>query len=465
MKRPELMATVRAGTGAQTGSLCSVLVAAVGCLFGTSLARGLTLNEALARVLEKNPRIQQAKTAVEQAAGQRLVYRSITLPDASVAALAGAQGGHRAGQASTEPFAFAQGSFRQPLFHAAIPASLRRGEIEVLLGTQQLNVAVVEQLHQVRTAFYTALYDRSLEELGRSQRLRLDANLTSEQARYEAGSVDRGALASATLLARELDPQIEDAHRAYGAAILQLAMAMGDDLAPGAALPSPQGTLDFSPVNFPLESETTAALDRRADLRLARLFVRAAREDQRIIEAASYPRLNLDLFGRYIPGTNIQQASSGSPQRADDLVSSEVRAGASYTWRVIDNGKVSGAALRQQSIREMNNLQLAKLEASVARELAGLQNNFRAIAARHESLTKAVEVAEKNVAVIENSWQQGLASQLEFRTAETGLLATRSGILKAAYQQQMALAEWDRATGRYFQFSDDTTANVHSSNH
>ena len=192
-------------------------------------------------------------------------------------------------------------------------------------------------------------------------------------------------------------------------------------------------------------------------------MVRAGREDQRILEAAAYPRLNLDLFGRYIPATNIQQASTGSAQRTDDLVSSEVRAGVSYTWRVIDNGKVSGAALRQQSMREINELQLEKLEASVGRELAGLQNNFRAIAARHTSLTKAVDVAEKNVAVVEKSWQQGLASQLEFRTAETGLLATRSGILRAAYEQQTTLAEWDRATGRYFQFSDDTAPNVHSS--
>ena len=333
----------------------------------------------------------------------------------------------------------------------------------MLLAAQQLNVTVVEQLHQVRTAFYTALYERSLEALGRSQRLRLDANLTSEEARYKAGSVDRGTLASATMLARELDPQIEDARRAYGDAILQLTTTMGDDLSAGAALPSPEGAMNFRPVSFPLERETTAALDRRADLRLARLFVRAAREDQRIIAAAFYPRLNLDLFGRYIPSTNIQQASSGSAQRTDDLVSSEVRAGASYTWRVIDNGKASGAVLRQKSVREINELQLAKLEQSVGRELAGLQNNFRAIAARHVSLTEAIDVAEKNVAVVEKSWQEGLASQLEFRTAETGLLATRSGVLRAAFEQQIALAEWDRATGRYFQFSDETAANVHSS--
>ena len=133
------------------------------------------------------------------------------------------------------------------------------------------------------SAFYTALFNRSLEELGRSQRQRLDANLTSEQARYEAGSVDRGALARATLLARDLDPKIEEAHRAYGIAILQLATAMGDDLAPGATLPAPQGTLDFTPVDLSLQNETNAALERRADLRLARLLVRAAREDERIV--------------------------------------------------------------------------------------------------------------------------------------------------------------------------------------
>jgi outer membrane protein TolC len=421
---------------------------------------GLTLDDALARALEKNPRIQQAKTAVEQAAGQRLVFRSLALPVASVRVPLGVQGGKRAGQPPNRPFAIARGFLLQPLFQAGIPASLRRGDIEGLIAAQELNVAVVEQLHQVRTAFYSALYERALEELGRSQRQRLDENLTSEKARYEAGTVDRGALAATTLQARELDPQIENAHRAYSAAILQLATAMGNDLAPGAALPSPQGTLEFQPVSFPLEGETTAALDRRADLRLARLLVRASREDQRIVNAAFYPRLDLTLYGQYVPKTNLRQP--GAPSTTN-LVSSEILGGASYTWRVIDNGKVSGAALQQQSVREINELQLQKLETSVARELAGLQNNFRAIATRHESLGKSVQVAEKNVSVVEQSWQQGLASQFEFRTAETDLLATRSGILKAAYQQEMTRAEWDRATGRYFQFSDDATPTVHSS--
>ena len=227
---------------------------------------------------------------------------------------------------------------------------MRRGDIEVLIAAQELNVAVVEQLHQVRTAFYTALYDRSLEELGRSQRQRLDENLTSEKARYEAGTVDRGALAAATLQTRELDPQIESAHRAYGAAILQLATAMGDDLAPGAVLPSPQGTLDFQPVNFPLENETAAALERRADLRLARLLVRASREDQRIVEAAFYPRLDLTLFGRYIPKPTFASRAHRAPT---NLVSSEILAGGEL-YLARDRQRQSERRLAAAAIRSRN---------------------------------------------------------------------------------------------------------------
>src|SRR2546422_4165155 len=236
---------------------------------------------------------------------------------------------------------------------------------------------------------------------------------------------------------------------------------MGCDLGPSAKLPSPEGELRFEPGQFALESETAAALERRADLRLARLLVRAADEDQRIIEAGHYPLIRAVVSGDYIPVSGIRRGGEGSPHRSDDFISSEIRAGAAYSWRVVDNGKVGGAVLRQREAREINQLLLRKLEANVPRELARIQNDFHAIEARHKSLTIAAAVAEKNVGIVQETMAQGLASQLEFRDAENSLLATRDGILSAAYQENVARAEWDRATGRYFQFSNDTARNVH----
>jgi outer membrane protein TolC len=424
-------------------------------------ANGLTLDAVLAQTLERNPAIQQARFAVEQAAGRRIELRSIAFPDARIAVFGGDQGGHRAGQPANQPFAFARGSFLQPVFNAAIPPSWRRGDVELLIAQQRLNIAVNEQLHGARVAFYTALYNRSLRQLGESQRQLVASNVASELERYRGGQTGRGAVTSAQVLEQELAPRIEDARRAYGGAVLALAQATGSDLSANAKLAEPEGELQLRHVAFDVDAETARALQRRADLQLARLLVRAAAEDQRIIEAAYYPVINAVATGNYIPVSEVRRDSGGSPQRANDVISSEVRAGGAFTWRVIDNGKTAGAAMRQRAIREINELTLHRLESNVPRELATIQNTLRGIDARQQALAPAETAARETVAGVQQNLAQGLASQLEFRSAESGAVQMNSALLTAAFEQNVALAEWDRATGRYFEFADDTAGKQH----
>ena len=438
-----------------------LLFLALGVVGQISNAHAVTLEAALAQTLQNNPHILRAKTGLESAAGQRLVLRSVALPKALIGGIVGDQGGYRAGSSSNKPFALAYGAFVQPVFNAGIPAAYRRGDVALLIAQQQLNVTVAAELQNARLAFYSALYNRSLESLGRTQRERLDENVAGEKARYEAGKSKRGEFTAATLQARELDPEIEAAHGAYGAACLQLAAAMGSALGRGAALPVPEGSMDFQAIDLRWQDEVNSALQQRADLKLARLMVRAARDDQRIIEAGYYPMIDGIAGGDAIPVSGIHRDSGGSPQASNDTVTSEVRAGGTYTWRVIDNGRVGGAVLRQRAVRETNELQLQKLEASIPRDLSRLQNDLRTIAARYRSLAQAVDGAERDVASVQENRAQGLASALDFRTAESSLLVTRRGILSAIYEQEVALAEWDRVTGRYFQFSGDTAAKLH----
>src|SRR5947207_12215287 len=56
----------------------------------------VTLQEVLRTTLQRNPAILEAKGGLEQAAGQRLVFRSIVWPDLDVDVPAGLQYGHRA---------------------------------------------------------------------------------------------------------------------------------------------------------------------------------------------------------------------------------------------------------------------------------------------------------------------------------------------------------------------------------
>ncbi len=416
-------------------------------------AGAITLETVLQTSLERNPDIQEAKSGLEQAAGKRLVFRSVAWPDVELGVPAGVQMGHRAGESGVKGFAVVRGALTQTLFNASLPASLRRGDIEVLIAQQQLNVAVVEQLHTARLAFYAALYNRSLESIRREQQRRLDENAATQRTRYEAGLADKSALTSATVQASELDTQIESAHRDYRGAQLQLALAMGIDPAK-APLPEPEGELQSTPMPVDVDSETAAALQRRADLKLARLFVRAANEDQRIIEADYYPAVIGSLPGEYVPVTGIHR--EGSTSKTQDFIGSEIREKATYTWRVVDNGKVGGAVLRARSAREMNELTCRKLETNIPRELWRIANDLKTTEVREKSLASATAAAEESARAVQQNLASGLASPLEYRVTQNFLLETKSGLLDAIYRHNLAMAEWDRATGRYFQFSDDT---------
>jgi outer membrane protein TolC len=413
----------------------------------------VTLQTVLQTTIEKNPAIQEAKSGLEQAAGQRLVFRAVALPDAELGVPAGLQAGHRSGENGVKGFAVGRGTLTQTLFNAGLPASMRRGDIEVLIAQQQLNVAVVEQLHAARLAFYAAVYNRSLEAIRREQQGKLEENLAAQKSRYEAGLADKTALTSASVQASELDTQIEGAHRAYLDAQLQLAQAMAID--PGnASLPEPDGELRSIPLRVDLDSETAAALQRRADVKLARLFVRAANEDQRIIAADYYPIVVGSFPAEYVPVTGIHR--EGSTSKTQDFIGSEIREKATYTWRVIDNGKVGGAVLKARSAKEINELTCRKLEANIPRELSRIDGWLKATEERERSLAGASEAAEESARVIQENVGSGLVSPLEYRVTQNAFLETRSGLLEAIYEHNLAAAEWDRATGRYFQFSDDS---------
>jgi len=414
-------------------------------------AAAITLQEVLRATLDKNPAILEAKAGLEQAAGQRLVFRSIVWPDFQVNVPAGLQYGHRSGESGVKGFAVGRGNLEQTLFNMAVPPSLRRGDIEVLIAQQQLNVAVVEQLHAARLAFYAALYNRSLRSIRDEQLQKLQENVATQKNRFEAGLADRSAFTSATIQAGELVPQTEDAQRAYRQAQLNLAQAMGMD--PGqSSLPEPEGELKFVPMQLDVAAETAAALQRRVDLKLARLFVRAANQDERIIAADYYPTLVGSIHGEWVPVSGIHRQESTS--KTQDFIGSELREKAAYTWRVIDNGKVGGAVLRAHAAREENELTCRKLEGNVTRELPRIANDIEAIGARERSLASATAAAEESAQTVKENVANGLTSQYEYRVSLNGLLRTKSGLLDAIYQHNGALAEWDRATGRYFQFFD-----------
>ena len=421
----------------------------------TVSADTIGLDTLLQRTMEGNPEIQRARIELERAAGERLVFHSVALPSAYLGVAGGFEGGHRSGQKKFQPFGFGYGSLTQPFFNLAVPASWRRGDIAVLIAQQNLNIAVTQQLHAARVAFYTALYQRQVGRVRSNQRVRLDENSASEKQRYESGVTDRGAFVAAELQARELDPRIDAAERAYQGAILKLSEAIGKDYGQYTTMLEPEGELHYADVQLGKIQTAEDLLASRPDVQLARLLVRAAAEDQRIMEAAYYPQVTGAITGTYIPITSVRQTqTSGSSRRAEDVISSEARFGGAYTWRVIDNGKVGGAVAQKRAAKEINEILLHKLEGDASRDLARIRNDLNAVATEEKALRGASSAAQQNSATVQQNLQAGISSSLENRLAQNDLLDVETALTTLAYRQQLDLAELDRATGRYLRFVD-----------
>ncbi len=112
--------------------------------------------------------------------------------------------------------------------------------------------------------------------------------------------------------------------------------------------------------------------------------------------------------------------------------------------------------LRARAAREENELTCRKLESNVSRELSRIANDVQAIAAREKSLASASAAAEESARTVRENVATGLISPLEYRVSQSAFLTTKSGLLDAIYHHNVAAAEWDRAAGRYFQFSYET---------
>ena len=312
---------------------------------------------------------------------------------------------------------------------------------------------------RARVAFHTALYDRSLESLGRSQRERLDANMRSEEARYQAGTVDRGALAAATLQARELDPQIEEAQHAYGAAILQLATAMGGDLGPGAqSALARRRTRNFSRVNSaarrtrpplhssaaPISSSRGCSLGRAAKMSASSRPVIIRGSSSRF-SAATFPRPELVAKPAPVPRSARTTSSPRKSARA------RATPGACSTT-------AKSAAPSLQRARAARDQRTAIAEAR-ARASAANWPRCKIISARSRRVTIRSDRPWTWRKIISRRWRRAGSRvsrrNWNFAPPKPALLATRRGLLDTAFQQNVALAEWDRATGRYFQFTDE----------
>ena len=418
-------------------------------------AYDLTLEDCLAWTFRRNPEIQRSRADVERAAGAKLVYRSRALPDLAGQVSAGLRGGTLYSPAG--PFGILTGEASQPLIDVGVPPMLRRGQLEVILAQQSLNREVTDQLHEARVTFLRALYFRDLIALYEEIDERLQTNVVSEQQRLDVGTGNKAAVKLATIQELNLALGLSNLRGEYFATVTRITELCGRDPREGAKdagslrLPKAVGELHYEPVTVDLPEASAYALQHRADVKLLEALVDAAAAERRAVRAGYFPLVSLTASGLFIPN-NYLLSKQTSIVAGQDTRTTEWRAGVAVSWRVIDNGQVTGASRRLEATRQAYEVALRQLEQSVPRDLAVIEGALQNADGRREALLKSAAEAEENLKLIEARVALGQATQFDFLKAQGNLLSVRAGLVDATYSHEIARAELDRATGRYLEY-------------
>ncbi|HTS17808.1 MAG TPA: TolC family protein [Verrucomicrobiae bacterium] len=451
----------------------------VGQLEQQTPTHDLTLDDCLAQAFRRSPEIQQLQKEVDRAAGTQIVDRSRALPQLNGSLTAGLRGGNlyngpdtrkdpdtgvistnRSREFNPTLFSAVSAQFSQPLIDLGIPSSLRRGRLEIVIAQQNLNREVTDRLYDARVAFLRALYLRDLIRIHEEIARQLDANVTSEQQRLDAGTGTKQAVASANVQKLNLALTLSNLRGEYVTTLTRIddlcGLNLKDDTGnPGQLwFPKPVGDMEYAPVTVDLSRESAYALAHRADLKLLDALVDATAADKQSTEAGYFPVISLIGSALFIPENYLltRQTQIVVGQQTE---SSEGRVGVALSWQVIDNGQITGASHQLEAIRQEYVIDRRKLQQDIPRELVAVKNALQTAEARHDALAKSATAAEENLKLIEAQIRLGQATQLDFLKAQTDLLSVRAGVADATYVHEVARANLDRVMGRYLQFHSE----------
>ncbi len=416
----------------------------------TLRAEPVTLDACLQEVFNNNPDILAARADLDRAAGQRLVYNARGLPRLKTDALLGYQGDRGNGGAATA-IIVAHADLAQPLFEAGIPASRRRGNLEVTIARQNYYQAATERLYQARVQFLQILARQQAAAVLREIQVALVANQDAQNQLISAGLASRMTQLQAQVQRLGIEPDLSEANGAMRRGIVTLRQLMGRET--GKPDPEPRGSLAFQEVSLDLRALTAEALQKRPDIAALRGLVSAGEEDKRIVQAGYYPLIEARIGVTGVPPAN-KASASGNPNALRSIDSNyvnEFRYGVFLSW-VIDNGAIYGQAKAVGAQTDSLRVALSRAEADVPRDLARLRVVMAVTARQRASYAVAGGAGDETLSAVSEQVRAGTASQIAFINAETSLLDARLGALTAAADQASLLAELDRITGRYLRF-------------
>jgi outer membrane protein TolC len=402
----------------------------------------LDLPTAIRFALENNFAIRQAKERIRQQEGVVLEVTARAIPNVS------ANGAYQINDKEiSQTFPPGDRSWQinvtasQVLFAGGgVRSAVRSSKLAREAAILDLQSAINDALLQVRTAFYNVLLAREKIKVQESNLELLQSQLKTATDRYRAGTVSSFEQLRAEVAVANARTPLITARNDYRLAIEAMRQALGfttNNRENQTKVPEFVGTLDFTPVNFDLNSAFDAAHANRPDLQRLAKLVEARDESVKTARSGYYP--NLSAFGGYALRKGSSNAFRDSP---DGFL-----AGVQGQWNIFDGRATAGRVAQARSVAEQTRLSLTEATLAVDVDVRRAYSQWQEAAELAQTSQRVVDQAAEAVRLANARYSAGTSTQLDVLQAQVDLTTARTNQIQAFYSYNVAVAQLRRAMG------------------
>ncbi len=300
---------------------------------------------------------------------------------------------------------------------------------------QILRETVASTIAKVRTQFFTALLNRELIPVAEESIVLLTDQLKDQQNRFDAGTVPRFNVLQAEVELANARPDLIRAKNNFHIARLELGKTLGLETNEE---PDVIGYLRMPPREVNLARALAAALQNRSILKAQKDTVLTEEQQITVARAGYKPTLSADAGYEFLNARGTSDLAK---------VTNGWFFGVNGSWAIFDGLKTKGqidqakARLASAKVSLTDSEQQVELEVEKAYAQAKVSREVIA------SQSKVVEQAIEALRLSRERLSAGAGTQLDVLNARVALTKARTTQKQALSDYNVALAEYDRATG------------------
>jgi len=300
--------------------------------------------------------------------------------------------------------------------------------------------ALNEVILETRLAFYEVLRAQANVDIQKQALGRQRAEVEFQQSQLDAGTIGELNVLRAEVALASVQPTLISAEIDYETALLQLAevLAIEPDPDTGAVPIRPLGDLGIVAPSIDLPNALGKATAIRPELKAQRKLIEQLQQRVTIARSAVLP--SIEVFATY-------EFYSELDKNQPNANTSTYTAGITGTWRIFDGLRAHGQMQAVRAQIDAANHELDRLTLLVRREVRTAFIAYEGALKAYAEARKAASLASVVFKSTEDSYKQGLSSQLEVLRSQDQLTDAASQVLEARYDLNEAIALLDAAIG------------------